>query len=157
MLEKTFKEFVNKSEYHHYCAVCKSYIGLAKSKDSNLECQICSSTQTVTQSLEMSQFFISMPLRDQLKNLLENESIINLNSDQIRRGITDISDGKLYKNLKSVSDSFLSLSFSCDGVPVFQSSKFSIWPLQCSVNEVPPEERDKNIILLACGLGRLNH
>lgn len=104
----------------------------------------------MTQSLEMSQFFISMPLRDQLKNLLENESIINLNSDQIRHGITDISDGKLYKNLKSVSDSFLSLSFSCDGVPVFQSSKFSIWPLQCSVNEVPPEERDKNIIL--CGM-----
>ncbi len=31
----------------------------------------------------------------------------------------------------------MSLSFSCDGVPVFQSSNSSIWPLQGMVNELP--------------------
>ncbi len=84
-------------------------IGLSLSKDSELKCQICSSTQTVRQSLELGQFFICIPLRDQLKALLENEPITNIYNDQNRNGITDISDGKLYKYLKSVSDSFFSL------------------------------------------------
>lgn len=149
MLEKEFQEFVNKSEYHHYCRACKSYIGLAKSNSSDLECQICTTNQTVTQNLESGEFFIYMPLRDQLIDILQNESI-TINSFQNRHGITDITDGNLYKKLKEVSDSFLSLSFGCDGVPVFQSSKFSIWPLLCSVNELPPEQRDKNVML--CGL-----
>ncbi|KAI7789722.1 hypothetical protein IRJ41_011699 [Triplophysa rosa] len=153
MLEKAFEAFVDKSEYHHYCGVCNSYIGLSVSKDSELKCQICSSTQTVRQSLELGQFFICMPLRDQLTVLLENEPITNICNDQSRGGITDVYDGKLYKYLKSVDDSFLSLSFNCDGVPVFKSSKFSIWPLLCSVNEVPPEERDKNVLLCALWFG----
>ncbi len=153
MLEKAFEDFVDKSECHHYCGVCSSYIGLSVSKDSELKCQICSSTQTVRQSLELGQFFICIPLRDQLKALLENEPITIIYNDQNRNGITDISDGKLYKYLKSVSDSFFSLSFNCDGVPVFRSSKFSIWPLLCSVNEVTREERDKNVILCALWFG----
>lgn len=153
MLEKAFKDFVDKSEYHHYCGVCSTYIGLSVSKDSELKCQICSSTQTVRQSLELGHFFICIPLRDQLKFLLENEPFINIYNDQNRDRITDISDWKLYKYLKSISDSFFSLSFNCDGVPVFQSSKFSIWPLLCSVNEIPREERDKNVILCALWFG----
>ncbi|XP_073727054.1 uncharacterized protein [Misgurnus anguillicaudatus] len=153
MLEKAFEHFVDKSEYHHYCGFCSSYIGKSMSKDSELKCQICSSTQTVRQSLELGNFFIYIPLKDQLKALLENEPITNDYTEQTRDGITDISDGKLYKYLKSVSNSFFSLSFNCDGVPVFQSSKFSIWPLLCSVNEVPPEGRDKNVILCALWFG----
>lgn len=37
---------------------------------------------------------------------------------------------------------------------MFESSKFSIWLLLCSVNELPPEERDKNVLknVLLCAL-----
>lgn len=78
-----------------------------------------------------------------------NTSVSQQNIDVI----TDLCDGKMYKHLKTVSDSFVSLSFNCDGVPVFKSSKFSIWPLLCSVNELPPEERDKHVLLCALWFG----
>lgn len=136
-----FKDFEDKSEYHHYCGVCSSYIGS----------QICSSTQTARQSLELGQFFICM-----LKVLLENEPITNIYNDQHRDGITDISDGKLYKYLKSAI-----LSFPCHSTVtecLCSSHLFSIWPLLYSVNEVSPEERDKNVILCALWFGSsLNH
>lgn len=74
-----------------------------------------------------------------LKVLLENGPITNIYNDQHRDGITDISDGK-YKYLKSVSDSFFSLSFNCDN----EWNKF---------NEIPREERDKNVMLCALWFG----
>lgn len=56
--------------------------------------------------------------------------------------------------MKSNSEEdFLSLTFNCDGVPVFQSSKFSIWPILCCVNEIPPESRDKHVLLCALWFG----
>lgn len=67
--------------------------------------------------------------------------------------IKDICDGSLHQNLKSNSKDFLSLTFNSDGVPVFQSSKFSTWPLLCCVNEIPPESRDKHILLCALWFG----
>ncbi|MGH0116610.1 UNVERIFIED_CONTAM: hypothetical protein FKN15_057450 [Acipenser sinensis] len=44
----------------------------------------------------------------------------------------------------------LTLTFNCDGVPVFKSSKFNMWPILCSVNELPPNIRSKHVLL--CGL-----
>lgn len=68
--------------------------------------------------------------------------------------IKDICDGSLYQTLKSNSaEDFLTLRFNCDGVPVFQSSKFSIWPLLCCVNEIPPEIRAKHVLLRALWFG----
>lgn len=113
----------------------------------------CSSTTTVKASLQEGHFFISIPLKDQLIDILENQAMHGLcfraeaSSDHV---IKDICDGILYQTLKSNSkDDFLSLTFNCDGVPVFQSSKFSIWPILCCVNEIPLESRDKHILLCA--------
>ena len=38
-------------------------------------------------------------------------------------------------------------------MPVFQSSKFSIWPILCCVSEIPPESRDKHVLLSALWFG----
>lgn len=153
MLENAFKDSVVQLEYHYYCGVCSSYIGIPATKNSELRCNICLSTQTVHQNIEMGNFFICLPLRDQLQGLLENQPIMNGMCQQNRDVVSDVCDGKVYKHLKSLSDSFVSLSFNCDGMPVFQSSKFNIWPLLCSVNEVPPEKRDKHVLLCALWFG----
>lgn len=110
MLEKAFKDSVVKSEYHHYCGVCSSYIGMPSTKDDELRCDICSSTQTVRQNIEMGNFFICLLLQ----GLLENQPIMNGMCHQNRDVISDVCDGKVYKHLKSVSDTFVSLSFNCD-------------------------------------------
>lgn len=42
-----------------------------------------------------------------------------------------------------------------DGVPVFKSTKFSIWPLYLAVNELPPNHRflRKNMLLWGVWFG----
>ena len=68
--------------------------------------------------------------------------------------IEDIFDGHLYKKhfgedgfLKGTSahekqtQVHMSLTINTDGVAVFRSSKFSIWPVYFVVNELPPNCR----------------
>ena len=47
----------------------------------------------------------------------------------------------------------MSLSYNCDGVPVFQSSNFSIWPLQAMLNELPPQKRKRHVFLIRLWFG----
>ena len=68
--------------------------------------------------------------------------------------IKDIFDGQLYKKHFGVdgfmrgtsveqkrNQTHLSLQINTDGVAVFKSSKFSIWPVYFTVNELPPNCR----------------
>lgn len=61
-----------------------------------------------------------------------------LNEDHLE----DIYDGSLYKKHTSTGGILnawnnLSLTWNVDGVPIFKSSKFSLWPLYLIVNELP--------------------
>jgi len=54
----------------------------------------------------------------------------------------DIYDGKLYKELMTPngilsSKNNISLTWNVDGLPLFKSSKFSLWPLYFIINEFP--------------------
>ena len=58
--------------------------------------------------------------------------------------LKDICDGNLYQQLlKSHACSahddciLLTFMFNTDGVPIFKSSNFSVWPLLLSINELP--------------------
>ena len=68
--------------------------------------------------------------------------------------IEDIQDGLLYKRhfgsdgyFKGTSDQnrkteiHISFQINTDGVALFRSSKYSIWPIYLSVNELPPNCR----------------
>ena len=69
-------------------------------------------------------------------------------------GIEDIFDGRLYKmhfgenglfrgssEQEKQTQLHLSLQINTDGVAIFRSSKFSIWPVYVIVNELPPNCR----------------
>lgn len=157
LLEKPLACLADQFERHHYCRVSTKYIGPSQSQEKILKCVSCSSSITIVSSLQEGHFFITIPLKDQLKDILENQGMHDLcfraeesDGDLIK----DIGDGTLYQTLKSKSEeNFLSLTFNCDGVPVFQFSKFSIWPILCCVNEIPPESRDKHVLLCALWFG----
>lgn len=68
--------------------------------------------------------------------------------------IEDILDGKLYKahfgddgyfkgteEHKKNSELHISLQINTDGVALFRSSTFSVWPVYYLVNELPPNCR----------------
>eukprot|EP00111_Clytia_hemisphaerica_P012667 TCONS_00037261-protein len=83
--------------------------------------------------------------------------ILSRRFQRISTGISDIYDGSLYKSFSSPG-SFLSnvnhISFlwNTDGVPVFKSSKSSLWPLLYSINELSFKERAKKENELINGL-----
>ncbi len=63
---------------------------------------------------------------------------------------TSIFDGAMYKSISAPNDPKLaniSVSWNVDGVPIFKSSPFHIWPLQVTINELPPNLRAKRVIL----------
>lgn len=71
--------------------------------------------------------------------------------------IKDVSDGKLYAQQfrrdgyfhgstgEDVGQLHISLQLNTDGVALFRSSAFSIWPVYFIINELPPHLRSVNI------------
>ena len=66
--------------------------------------------------------------------------------------ISDVTDGQLYKERFERNGYFrgeavkngevhLSLQINTDGVSLFRSSNFSIWPVYFVINELPPSMR----------------
>ena len=96
-------------------------------------------------------FFIHLPIAIQIKSYLEHS---NLSEDLIKEKespdkISDINSGALYEGIykKFLGKRFLSLLFNTDGVSLYKSSSVSFWPLQCAINEVVPEKRQKYMLL----------
>jgi hypothetical protein len=73
----------------------------------------------------------------------------------------EVYSGDLYKNVNVQSflqsgDNF-TLTLNTDGVQVFRSSKYQIWPIMCSINEIDSKYKPRFIVLhtLWFGLGKL--
>ncbi|KAH6948578.1 hypothetical protein HPB50_025174 [Hyalomma asiaticum] len=48
----------------------------------------------------------------------------------------------------------LSLTVNSDGSPLFKSSKFSIWPVQVTINELPLHHRSKHVVTTTLWYGQ---
>ena len=95
-------------------------------------------------------------MEDQIKDLLCDDKVkkylTNHNINRIRTTgtISDTTSGLLYRELvekHNFSNNDLSLTWNTDGIPVFESSRYSIWPIQSSINELPPHLRGKHVLL----------
>lgn len=149
MFNKIFKNNSDIVEFHFYCKTCKIYIGAQEDiKAKNItECVNCK-TPIEANSLNSGSFFINIPIAPQIQTLLETPEIQNnINYKQQRpqrdQVISDIYDGEMYKNLSRPGGVLshpnnLSYIFNSDGSPIYKSSKFSIWPIQLHLNELPP-------------------
>jgi hypothetical protein len=141
-------------ETHYFCndSSCCSYFGLQVP----LECAQCKTVYNGNQKLCKDSFMLVLPLEGQLKDILLRDNNYDLfcNSKHYNRNseLAEVVDGGLYKNL--VGQSSVTLQFNCDGAPVFNSSRFSIWPLLCGINEFPVAVRNNNIMLHTLWFGR---
>lgn len=148
-LNKTFFNLADKAQIHYYCPECLFFLG----QNPPERCSECNCVINQNQCLQDNFFFLVMPLSCQIKNLLQQPNIYHalrshFNSDDL---IGDIQTGKEYQNPK-LSDFVentknITLSFNCDVSPVFKSSRYSIWPILCTINELPLEERGNNVML----------
>ena len=71
--------------------------------------------------------------------------------------ISDITSSSLYQQLvrkQHLSENDITLTWNTDGVPIFKSSLYSIWPVQCMMNELPQHLRSKNILMTGLWFGQ---
>lgn len=159
---KIDKIFFSKSnvEFHAICPRCKRYAGTFNESDRFKECPVCQKNISL-KSPTYYDFFVIFEIHNRIKNLIEKnlEHFLNVMKNIRSRNvenINDFMDGKLYKEFLDNLPSFIKLLatgiFNTDGSPAFESlnSKFSIWPIQISVNELPVYVRNLNPIV--CGL-----
>ena len=153
-------------KYHFYCSECDAYIGeYSELKPSGIvKCPIvpCGKERSIS-GMNGGHFFISFPLAPQFRVYLEKmkncENLLayRFNRDQSNGAIRDVFDGLVYRKLADAGgilsnpDNF-SCSVTTDGTPVFKSVKKSLWPIQCRINEFPPDQRFDSDNMFVCGL-----
>lgn len=106
----------------------------------------------------------TLPVDLQVKSLLENDNLRNSLNFRFTRAtpenvLRDIYDGDMYKELSHPgailhNKDNLSYVFNSDGSPLYKASGTSIWPIQLAINEIPPAERRKNMILAGLWHGK---
>ena len=92
-------------------------------------------------------FFIEVPVAKQIQSFFAKDGFFDDLQYRLRRTqnagqISDIYHGHIYKSLFEnnglLSDpNNISLTWNTDGVPLFKSSSFALWPLYFIVNELP--------------------
>ncbi|XP_070174358.1 uncharacterized protein [Littorina saxatilis] len=163
MFTEFFKEMSNPIEFHYYCSDCYSYLGLDKKQS----CHICQQANRASVN-----YFIIIPVIHQLQSLFDDGSFEQKirackEAWKQRNGqiITDVMDGKLYREAFNSDGQFnsraanakedelhISFQLNTDGVSIFRSSVFSIWPLYMVINELPPDIRFSRTNRIFAGL-----
>ncbi|KAH3841159.1 uncharacterized protein LOC127880246 [Dreissena polymorpha] len=157
--KKHFAGFKSPLVKHYFCIHCLTCV--------NENDQLCTNTlcgKSIKDSKSKS-YFIEVPLESQLLNFFNRPNFAELLKHRFQRkkkkpsNLEDIYDGELYKKLSSkggvLSDSFpynISFTLNTDGVPLFKSSKFSIWPVFLMINELPFKYRRQSENMLFAGL-----
>lgn len=138
---KNFKNSDITLRFHSYCPSCITYIG-----SNDMWCENCDTNVSVSDCIDNGNYFITFDVKDQLLSMLQNEDICKHLQIGAKRELCDSYGGRLYRKLPLENDD-ITVSFNTDGIQVFVSSRYSIWPLQVMVNELPYAIRRKNIFL----------
>ena len=126
------------------------------------DCETCQTPFCGSESMEKNSYFHYIPVKQQIEATLSdpklNRLLTNrdLESLQNTETVNDITTSKLYKELigkTCFTGNDISLTWNTDGAPVFSSLQFAIWPLQASINELPPHLRCNNMLLIGLWFG----
>ena len=155
-MNKQFSHLKTPLVYHKYCSNCQVSVIGEETVCRNIHC-----AKDLTASGGMS-YFIEIPPGQQLKDFMSRRGFYNdiqyrFLRKKINHGhIEDIYDGELYQEL--IQQGFLadkhniSFMWNTDGIPVFRSSNFSIWPLYFRINELSPNKRGLKDNMILAGL-----
>uniref|UniRef100_A0A3Q2P0U5 Uncharacterized LOC105917185 n=1 Tax=Fundulus heteroclitus TaxID=8078 RepID=A0A3Q2P0U5_FUNHE len=147
-LKKHVTDVDNKTELHLYCPRCENYLGI----DPGTECGVCQQRLSKKSLLEKANYFLVMPLETQLRKILTR--VHSKLGKHVTRGdcLSDINSGGEYKH--DEQEGSITLTFTCDSAPLLNSSKFSVWPILCTINELPYAERCRNVLLHTLWFGK---
>lgn len=160
LFDKYFISITNQFEIHFYCESCKGYI--CKEETNLTKCPHCDLAFSIASNLKNGSFMIYLPLSSSLKDVLE--SLKNNSQHLINKAewvwddtIRDIFDGDIMRDHiqnNTIGQWDLTLLWNCDGIPVFESSQCSLWPIQVTINELPPAVRKEHVLLSSLWFGK---
>jgi len=146
-----------------FCPTCRTSI-----KTQGDVCEICSSRIDESQLIKDGQFFLMfdvqrslekvLELKEVSSNMLENLAVRSEKRRQpgyvskIPAHYSAIVDGDNYRRLK-LEDNDITCTINTDGVNVFNSSSYSIWPLFLSFNELDYKLRRNSTVLAGVWFG----
>lgn len=143
-LDETFQK-------HFYCSTCPSQ----ELESKHDQCGTC---REGTQA----SYFIQLPFLNQLHEMYKRQGFYESLQHRFNRQaspntINDVYDGSIYRQFSQpgeVLSSANNISFGwyTDGVPVFNSSKVSMWPFFLTINELPFNVRFNRENILMAGL-----
>lgn len=153
-----FKQFFDDPSsllLHKYCSSCFMIV-----ESTDTQCKTCEANVLMEGS---TSYFIEVPIEAQLKRLFAQEGFEEKLKFRFNRhkkchdSIEEIYDGKTYQKFTTcngpLSDSRnISLMWNTDGIPIFKSSKFSVWPFYCVINELNFVERTKRENMIFAGV-----
>ncbi|XP_077491357.1 uncharacterized protein LOC144101989 [Amblyomma americanum] len=162
---------IKAARFHFYCGNCMKLLvettgDLAERNAVRGTCSVCGRRYSGQQMLQDGHFFLTLPIVKLLSSLLSGHDVAGALNERLesiqqslsvdKNGMADIIDGSLYRELrhKLASKNDLTLTINTDGSPVFKSSKFSVWPIQMTVNELPAHIRQKNVLVSALWYGQ---
>ncbi|KAK0141862.1 hypothetical protein N1851_020460 [Merluccius polli] len=137
-----------------YCINCESYMG--PSETAPKDCSSCNAEFDIERNLRVGSYFLVLSPSTQIVDIVE-KSGMHLNERQSIPGISDIQCGAEYEKLKQsgqIGADDISLMWNCDGIPVFNSNNFQIWPIQCQIIELSPKDRQANICIPCLWFGK---
>lgn len=146
-----FQSLKSPLKKHYFCSKCSISL-----KQDSVVCPNVACKEKIDH--QSTPFFIELSIIDQLKALFNRQGFYTDLTHRFYRhqtdNIEDIYDGAKYKKYmkkgKFLADrNNVSLIWNTDGIPVFKSSKYSIWPLYLAVNELPINKQwcSNNVIL----------
>lgn len=163
MFKKHFQCLKNPIVYHRYCSFCYNLLNSdVINKVACNEVVKCPNIHCTNTDLTVSgavAFFIEIPIASQIIEMFSRDSFTDDLKYRFQRvkkhpcNIEDIYDGACYKHCFLLQNpQNISLMWNTDGVPVFKSSGFSLWPLYFTVNELSPKLRQKKENMIFAGL-----
>ncbi|KAG0431824.1 hypothetical protein HPB47_021436 [Ixodes persulcatus] len=159
-LRKLWSSKTNKLvKYHYLCPSCGTVLD---TDCTHARCSACLLEETTTKLKREGSYFLMLDLHDQLEHLIAktkdelHSSLLDITSSS-NDVITDITTGEAYKRLRQevpLSPNDITITFNTDGSPIFKSSKTSVWPIQFTVNELPPSVRLHHSTLAGLWFGK---
>ena len=154
--KKYFAEIKTPLIKHYYCCQCFASISSESTACSN---EFCNASFTN----KKKSYFIEMSVTNQIRNLFARDGFYQKLQHRFKRkkinenNLEDIYDGKIYKDMFEndgplSNPNNISFTWNTDGIPVFKSSKFSLWPMYLIINELDIKYRSRKENMIFAGL-----
>lgn len=134
----------------YYCPTCLGLLPHVESAQ-QVKCESCDTTYLLTSLKRNGHYFVYIPLKQQLINMLSGPLFHCLRREPEDASVlSDVTSGTVHTTLreeKIFNNYDISLQWNADGVQTFKSSKVSMCPVQVSINELNYRQRKENILL----------